>query len=133
MPPNLVKYRKNDLQITCDIRYPATMSANDVYALLNRFGVQYETLHHQEPLLLDKKSPLIRTLLSVYEECTGKKAEPIAIGGGTYARALKYGVAFGPEMAGDVPVIHRADEFISIERVELLLRIYKTAIERLTK
>ncbi|MBR7185900.1 MAG: Sapep family Mn(2+)-dependent dipeptidase [Clostridia bacterium] len=130
--PNIVKYRKHDLQITCDIRYPATMSANDVHEVLKKFGVQYETLHHQEPIMCDKKSPLIQTMLAVYEECTGKKAEPIAIGGGTYARALKHGVAFGPEMAGDEAVVHQADEYITIERVELLLNIYRKAIKRLT-
>ena len=99
---------------------------------MKKFGVQYETLHHQEPIMCDKKSPLIQTMLAVYEECTGKKAEPIAIGGGTYARALKHGVAFGPEMAGDEAVVHQADEYITIERVELLLNIYRKAIKRLT-
>lgn len=133
LSPNIVKYRKNDLQICCDIRYPATMSANDVHEVLKKFGVHYETVHHQEPLLADKNGPLITTLLSVFEECTGKKAAPVAIGGGTYARALKNGVAFGPEMEGDAPVIHQPNEYITVERVELLLNIYKRAIERLTK
>ena len=130
--PNIIKYRKNDMQICCDIRYPATMSVDDVYAALNRFGVAYETIHHQKPLINEKDSELIQTLLAVYEECTGKRAEPIAIGGGTYARALKHGVAFGPEMDGDADVIHQADEHITIERVDLLMNVYRKAIERLT-
>ncbi|MDE5896968.1 MAG: dipeptidase PepV, partial [Clostridia bacterium] len=70
---------------------------------------------------------------SVYEECTGQKAEPVSSGGGTYARALKCGGAFGPEMPGDTPVIHQPDEYITVERVELLLDIYEKAIEKLTK
>ena len=131
--PDIVKYRKGELQILCDIRYPATMSVERVYEKLALFGVKYETVHHQLPLFHEKDSPLIQTLLSVYEECTGKKAEPVAIGGGTYARALKCGVGFGPEMPGDEPVVHQANEYITIERVELLLNIYKSALERLTK
>ena len=133
LSPNIVKYRKNDLQICCDIRYPATMSVDEVYARIRKFGVSYETICHQPPLLHDKNSELIQTLLSVYEEETGEKAEPIAIGGGTYARALKHGVAFGPEMKGDASVVHQADEFIAIDRVLLLLRLYRSAIERLTR
>ncbi len=133
LSPNTVKYRKNDLQICCDIRYPATMTAEDVHVILRKFGVSYETIYHQKPLLSDKDNELITTLLGVYEECTGKKAEPIAIGGGTYARALKHGVAFGPEMEGDESVVHQKDEYISIDRVELLLNMYKKAIEQLTK
>ena len=58
--------------------------------------------------------------------------QPIAIGGGTYARALKHGAAFGPEMEGDEAVVHQPNEYITLDRVKLLLKIYKTAIERLT-
>ncbi len=133
LSPDLIKFRKGELQILCDIRYPATMTAENVYEKLALFGVKYETVHHQPPLYHEKTSPLITTLLSVYEECTGQKAEPIAIGGGTYARALKEGVGFGPEMPGDSPVIHQPDEYIAVERVDLLLGLYKKAIERLTK
>ncbi len=132
LSPNIVKFRKHDLQVTCDIRYPATADVNDIHATLRKFGVHYETLHHQAPLMLGKDSELVQTLLGVYEECTGKRAQPIAIGGGTYARALKYGAAFGPEMEGDEAVIHQADEYITIERVNLLLEIYQKAIEKLT-
>ncbi len=133
LSPNMIHCRKRDLQILCDIRYPATVPVETVHAALSKFGVKYETVHHQLPLFNSKESGLIRTLLSVYEECTGQKAEPVAIGGGTYARALKCGAGFGPEMPGDEPVVHRPDEYITIERVKLLLEIYERAIERLTK
>ena len=133
LSPDLIKYRKGELQIVCDIRYPATFPVEKVHEKLALLGVKYETLHHQAPLYHDRNSPLVQTLLSVYEECTGTKAEPIAIGGGTYARALKNGVGFGPEMPGDEAVIHQPDEYITLERVELLLNIYEKAIEQLTK
>lgn len=133
MSPNVIKYRKKQMLVQVDIRYPATIPVETVLEKVAKFGVVYETVHAQKPLYHDKNSELIQTLLSTYEECTGKKAEPIAIGGGTYARALKYGVAFGPEMPDDVPCIHMADEHITLERVQLLLEIYEKAIERLTK
>ncbi len=133
LSPDIIRFRKSELQIVCDIRYPATLSLAEVYALIGRFGVKYEILHHQAPLITDRNGTLIKTLLSVYEECTGQRAIPIAIGGGTYARALKCGAGFGPEMPGDEPVIHRPNEYITVERVELLLEIYMRAIARLTK
>ncbi len=133
LSPDLIKYRKGELQVVCDIRYPATVPVDAVHEKLAQMGVKYETLHHQAPLYHAKDSELIQSLLSVYEECTGKRAEPIAIGGGTYARALKNGVAFGPEMEGDEAVIHQPDEYITLDRVKLLLDIYEKAIERLTK
>lgn len=133
LSPNMIKYCKGEIRVVCDIRYPATMSVYDVHAALKQFGVHYETVHHQEPLLVPKDDALVSTLLGVYEEYTGEKAEPIAIGGGTYARALKHGVAFGPEMKGDEAVIHRPNEYIAVERVNLLLEIYKKALRELTK
>lgn len=133
LSPNVIKFRKGQISLLVDIRYPATIDVEKVIAIIDRFGVKYETVQHQPPLYHKKDSELVKTLLSVYEECTGKKAKPIAIGGGTYARALKNGVGFGPEMPNEESCIHQADEYISIERVELLLNAYKKAIERLTK
>ena len=49
--------------------------------------------------------------------------KPIAIGGGTYARALKCGVAFGPEEEGEENVIHQPDEYITFEKIEKCLKI----------
>ena len=133
MSPNVIKFRKGQILVLVDIRYPATIPAEQVFEKIKKMEVVYENVHMQAPLYHDKNSELIQTLLSTYEECTGKKAEPIAIGGGTYARALKQGVGFGPEMPGDTPCIHMADEYISLDRVQLLLDVYEKAIERLTK
>ncbi len=133
MSPNVIKYRKGQVLVLTDIRYPATVPVETVLDLVKKFGVKYETVHFQPPLFHDKKSPLIQTLLTAFEECTGRHASPIAIGGGTYARALECGVGFGPEMPGDTPCIHMADEHISLDRVKLLLEVYEKAIERLTK
>ena len=100
---------------------------------LDLFGVPYEIVSHQAPLFHDKDSTLIRTLCGVYNEFTGRRDPPIAIGGGTYARALKNGAAFGPEVEGEEVTIHQANEYVTVERVLLMLNVYKTALERLTK
>ena len=133
LSPDMIKYRKGEVQVICDIRYPATIPYSVIVNKLSEMGVKYETIHHQKPLMQDKNSELVQKLLKAYDECTGSQAEPIAIGGGTYARALKNGVAFGPEMDSDEPVIHQANEYITLERVQLLLNVYKKAIAELTK
>ena len=81
----------------------------------------------------DKQSELITTLCSVYNEVTGKNMNPVAIGGGTYARALRYGAAFGPEEEGEESTIHKPDEYITFEKIDKCIKIYKLAIERLCK
>ncbi len=133
LSPNVIDYGNDTLSLLCDVRYPATMSEADVTRILDRFGVPYETVGRQAPVFNDPNGPLVSTLCDVYNDITGKRERPIAIGGGTYARALKCGAAFGPEIEGEEATIHQADEYITIERIGLMLRVYTEALRRLTK
>lgn len=130
--PDVIKGGKDYIEITCDVRYPATMTRDKVLDIVKASGISFQTLHEQLPLFNDKNSRLITTLCSVYNEITGNNVSPIAIGGGTYARALKFGAAFGPEEDGEENTIHQPNEYITFEKVEKCFKIYKLAIERLT-
>lgn len=132
LSPDVASYKEGTLSVLTDIRYPATMRREQILAKLEAFGVPYAVLHDQAPLLSDQNGSLVSTLLRIYREETGQKADPIAIGGGTYARALERGAAFGPEFPGEPSTIHQKDEFISLENVRKLLRIYCAAIRALT-
>jgi succinyl-diaminopimelate desuccinylase len=133
LSPNLIEQKGDKIYVTCDIRYPATYTQEYVLGIIEKTGVKYEIMHAQAPLYNDKNSKLVQTLLAVYNEVTGKKEVPIAIGGGTYARALKYGAAFGPEEDGEENTIHQANEYITFEKIEKCFAIYKEALKRLTK
>ncbi len=133
LSPNVVESENGKAYITCDIRYPATLKRETVLSIIDGCGVRYEILHEQAPLYNDKDGELITTLLSVYNEVTGKNAQPIAIGGGTYARALKCGAAFGPEEDGEEVTIHQPDEYITFAKIEKCFNIYKLALQRLCK
>ena len=133
LSPNVAAYENGTLCITVDIRYPATMKQEDITAVLDTFGAPYELLHCQAPLYNDKNGFLIAALQKVYAEKTGSRSEAIAIGGGTYARALKNGAGFGPQFPNEPSTIHQKDEYISLENVQKLLDIYAAAIYELTK
>ena len=133
LSPDVISYKDGVLSVLVDIRYPATLPLSAVTEKLDKFGVKYETASHQKPLFQDKNNELVKTLQKVYDDYTGEKHEPIAIGGGTYARALKCGVAFGPEIDGEEVTIHQANEYITIDRVKLMLEVYSEAIKELTK
>lgn len=132
MSPNVAVYDNAMLSITTDIRFPATFSQERILEKLNEGGFSYRLLHCQNPLYNDRNGFLISTLQSVYAACTGKEADPIAIGGGTYARALKNGAGFGPQFPDEPSTIHQKDEYISLENVQRLLNIYCAAIQALT-
>lgn len=131
MSPDVASYEDGALKIVTDFRYPSTHKLEEVTSAFEKAGVKYEIVHHQEPLFNDKESSMIKTLSSVYAEKTGKEALPIAIGGGTYARALKFGCAFGPEEEGENNAIHQADESITLKKVALMNEIYYEAIKRI--
>jgi succinyl-diaminopimelate desuccinylase len=133
LSPNLIEQKENTIYLTCDIRYPATYTQEFVLSEIKKTGIPYEIVHAQAPLYNDKNSQLVQTLLAVYNEVTGKHEQPIAIGGGTYARALKYGAAFGPEEEGEENTIHQANEYITFDKIEKCFLIYKNALQRLTK
>jgi len=120
-----------------NIRYPEGASFEKIKTNLdhqmskNNFSGTIRV--HDKPHAIDKNHKLVETLSKVYEEYTGEKANLLAIGGGTYARSLDAGVAFGPLFPGQIDVIHQADEFISIEHLLSITAIYAGAIYELAK
>lgn len=76
-------------------------------------------------------SPLVQTLLQVYEGHTGQKGECLAIGGGTYVHDVEGGVAFGVEYPGTDYRIHGADEFTRLPELISTAQMYADVIARL--
>ena len=58
--------------------------------------------------------------------------EAFTIGGGTYARTLERGVAFGAMFKNTVDTMHQKDEHIDIDELILATAIYIEAMYRLT-
>jgi succinyl-diaminopimelate desuccinylase len=73
-------------------------------------------------------APIVRELLKCYEQYTGRKGEPLAIGGGTYVHNLKNGVAFGCAMPGVDNRLHGADEFAVVDDLVLSAQMFAQAI-----
>lgn len=128
--PDVMRIEGDKLYITVDTRYPCTLSFSELEKVYAKIG-KYELVHHQAPLMVDKDSELVKTLLRVYNEATGRKDTPIAIGGGTYARCLKRGVAFGPTHYDEPSRCHMPNEFVKVEELESCFNIFYQAIKEL--
>ena len=132
------RYSKTaDSSIGFTMRYPVTYNwekgKNTLIASLAKLSLQIESFSNSTPHHVDKDSFLIKTLQKVYEDATGEKAELLSIGGGTYARSLKEGVAFGPLFPGSEDIAHQKDEYIDIEDMLKAAVIYAQAIYELAK
>ena len=129
LSPNLAKFENGVLTITADLRFPATFPLDAVTSKLDAVGASYEIKSYQPPIYNNPKGRLISTLVRVYNQATGKNEVPVAIGGGTYARALKCGCAFGPEVEGEEATIHQANEYVTFEKIKLMSEVYYAAIK----
>ena len=86
-----------------------------------------------KPHYVPEDSPLVQTLLSVYERYTGKKGSCIAIGGGTYVHNLEGGVSFGAAFPGVNNNMHGPDEFAMKEHLLLTIEMYAQVICEICK
>ncbi|MGG0445495.1 dipeptidase PepV [Bacillus mycoides] len=129
--------QENGGNLGLNVRYPVTTNFEETIAKLKEYvgthGFEVADYSNSRPHHVDKEHTLIRTLQRVYEEQTGEKAELLAIGGGTYARSLKAGVAFGPLFPGKEELAHQKDEYIEIEDLLKATAIYAQAIHELAK
>jgi len=123
--------------IGINIRYPVTKTRNDVYDIIKEktaaAGITVMEGSEKDPLYVPADNSMIKALQKVYEDVTGQKAELISIGGGTYARAIKNAVAFGPLFPGKEETAHQKDEYIEIEDLVKSAKIYAEAIYELVK
>lgn len=128
--PNIIRSDENYIYVTVDVRYPSTFKNDFVMEKLNEVG-ESTVNNYQEPLYSPKDSGLVKTLCDIYNEITGSVCEPIAIGGGTYARALKNGVAFGPALGKEGDSIHKPNEYVTLKTLDLMNKIYLETLRRI--
>ena len=95
--------------------------------------MEYQVDHYQAPLYNDPNGTLIATLLDVYNKVSGKNVAPLSMGGGTYARALECGCAFGPQELDEETTIHQANEYVTFDNIRKMSEIYYDALLRLTQ
>lgn len=117
-----------------DCRFPVTVTGSEVTSALSsiaeKCGMTGKPVIVSEPHCADENSKMVKTLLSVYKECTGREGKCLAIGGGTYVHDTENGVAFGAEWSEENNM-HGADEFIGLDELEKDIQIYCEAILRL--
>lgn len=117
----MIDCTEDSLEITLDIRYPNHTDRDKLVANVKKsaeaYGLEGNLVGEGKMLYVSKESELVQKLVNVYTEETGDVQEPIAIGGGTYAKAFNNMVAFGPIFPGDPDVIHQPNECADVEKM----------------
>lgn len=120
-----------------DLRYP---NLGEREALWQKIATVCEArslkliqLQDKPGLYIPQNSEMIQCMLKAYQETSGREEGPVTIGGGTYCRALKNFVAFGPLFPGQKKLAHERDEYIGVDDLILCTKIYTQALYSLMK
>lgn len=122
-----------EISLTLDVRFPVSYSYQYIEDNLSKFFNGWTLIrgHVQAPHHTPEKHELVQALKKVYKEYFGREGKCLAIGGGTYARALKTGVAFGITPEGEISPAHNKEESISVQQLILNAKVFAAAIEEL--
>ncbi len=123
-------------EIRLDIRIPVTADKDVLVSTLQAkaeaSGLTYEEYDYLPSLYVPLDSPLVSTLMSVYQDKTGDlTSQPISSGGATFARTMPNCVAFGACFPETEQTEHQENERMSLEDLYRTMDIYAEAVYRL--
>jgi len=131
----ILRVDEKSVEATLDIRYPVMASPEAILKAISAAvlsaGLTVSESTFKQPHHVPESSALVQSLLDAYHEVTGLPREVIAIGGGTYARCLKEGVAFGSLFPDEEELAHQAGEYMVVDSLMANVKIFSYAIVKL--
>lgn len=127
---------KSGGKINMNFRYPRGITPDEIQASVEKvtgpLSIVVKQGDGQEPHYVDPEDPIVKTLMQAYIDISGdQNAQPEVVGGGTYGRLMKRGVAFGALMPNTPNTMHQANEFQPVDDLIASMAIYMQAINNL--
>ncbi|PTH09541.1 dipeptidase PepV [Staphylococcus capitis] len=129
----IIKYDNKEAgRYGVNLRYPQGFEFEEAVERFTNeikdIGFSLELGKVQKPHYLDKDDPFVEKLVKAYRNQTGDMTEPYTIGGGTYARNLDKGVAFGAMFEDTEDLMHQKNEYMTKKQLINATSIYLEAI-----
>ena len=122
-------------EIGIDIRIPVLADKDALVERLTEvaasYQLQYEEFDYLAPLYVPLDSPLVSTLMEVYQEETGDQTPAMSSGGATFARTMENCVAYGALFPDALQTEHQANERAKLNDLYRAMEIYAETIRRL--
>ena len=122
-------------EIGIDIRIPVLADKDALVERLTEvaasYQLQYEEFDYLAPLYVPLDSPLVSTLMEVYQEETGDQTPAMSSGGATFARTMENCVAYGALFPDALQTEHQANERAKLDDLYRAMEIYAETIRRL--
>ena len=129
--------------VIIDLRVPYSVSLDEITEIIRKnassYGLETEVESSMDSIYKDKKDPEIKNLTKIWEthmdkftgfkeEYRSKFTDPLAIGGGTYARHIPNTIAFGVQAPWQQDQCHQANEHVSVSDFLQWIEIIKEFI-----
>ncbi|MCC3754480.1 dipeptidase PepV [Staphylococcus capitis] len=129
----IIKYDNKEAgRYGVNLRYPQGFEFEEAVERFTNeikdIGFSLELGKVQKPHYVDKDDPFVEKLVKAYRNQTGDMTEPYTIGGGTYARNLNKGVAFGAMFEDTEDLMHQKNEYMTKKQLINATSIYLEAI-----
>jgi len=137
--PGILKINDEEQYVIIDFRVPYSYDLEDVIKNVAQsatiYGLEVEVVNSMDSIYTDKDSEQIKCLTSIWErhmdkfsgfkeEYREEYSQPLAIGGGTYARHMPNTVAFGVQAPWQIDQCHQANERVEesdfLEWIEII-------------
>lgn len=136
LTPYAFKIEKNKVHLTLSIRYPISVTEEDILVELKQhlpMDSQLQIIRKMPATSFPLDHPMLKIMQEVYEECTGMDGTPVTTTGATYARTMPNIVAFGPSFPGQKGIAHNKDEYMDLTDLMKNMEIYAVTMAELAK
>ncbi|MHA8110957.1 dipeptidase PepV [Lactobacillaceae bacterium Melli_B4] len=122
--------------VNTNFRYPKGIGPENIMNGLTAGVTDGEVTQedNMNPHYVDASDPVVQKLINVYKDLSGQtEAEPHVVGGGSFARLMERGVAFGALFPWTENTMHQANEFQPVDDLMLAMAIYGRALAALNE
>ncbi|MBQ4506637.1 MAG: Sapep family Mn(2+)-dependent dipeptidase [Firmicutes bacterium] len=131
-----MRWDEDGYELKLDLRVPNDLPEEYVKSRLqeaaDELGAELTAWRYSRGFTLSDDCELVSGLLEVFKARTGlQDAKPLSSGGGTYARKLPNAVSFGPEGYKSEANAHDANEYITLEQLDINTKMIADAIIKL--
>jgi succinyl-diaminopimelate desuccinylase len=136
--PGIINFAKDEesfvyLNVRCPVTTEYEPTKKRLQTSIESKGFVISQQRQSNPHHVDGDDPMIKALQKAYHEETGDEPTLLSTGGGTYARFMEKGVAFGACFPGKEMTAHQKDEYFEIDDLLKATAIYARAIYELAK
>lgn len=135
--PTGIETGEGYLELTLNVRFSYETTGDEVCGALRKFceeeGGTVLECSALPSVYVDRSQPFLKKLAEAYEEETGLKNQFALAYGGSYAKAMKNMVSWGPILPGMEDTCHEENEYIKIEDLITNFNIYRSAITKIAK